>query len=117
VSIPVLYPTNDFAMIATLRVPNSAGVLVALETGTPSAFLAVSDSPTATAADATLVMTPTYTGAGGKWLVAFDASVLTPALLATLYATTTPYVIIAFPNSIRVAVECAYLASKRVQPA
>lgn len=115
-SIPVVYPLNDFAFIATLKVPNSLGVLVALESGTPSAFLAVSDSPTATAADATLVMTPTYTGAGGKWLVAFDASVLTAALLATLYAATTPYVIIAFPNSIRVAVECAYLASKQVQP-
>ena len=115
-SIPVLYPTNDFAMIATLRVPNSAGVLVALETGTPSAFLAVSDSPTATAADATLVMTPTYTGQGGKWLVAFDAAVLTPALLASLFASVTPYIIIAFLNASRVAVECAYLPSKKVTP-
>lgn len=116
-SIPVVYPLNDFAFLATLRVPNAAGVLIPLETGTPSAFLALTDTPTEVAADPTLTMTPTYTGAGGRWLIAFDAAVLTPSLLATLFAATTPYVIVAFPNSIRVAIECAYLASKRVQPA
>lgn len=116
-SIPVLYPLNDFAFIATIKVANSAGVLVPLDTTIGTAFLATSDSPTATAADPSLVMTPTYTGAGGKWLIAFDASVLDAALLASLFATATPYVIIQFPNSVRVAVECAYLASRNVQPA
>jgi hypothetical protein len=116
-SIPVLYPLNDFAFIATVRVANASGALVALETGTPTAFLATSDSPTATAADATLQMTPTYTGTGGKWLVSFDASVLTPALLATLFGSATPYVILQFTGAVRVVVECAYLASRTIDVA
>jgi hypothetical protein len=115
-NIPTLSPLNDLAFLATIRVVNASGSLTALETGSPTAFLALSDSPTATAADVSLVTTPTYTGAGGKWLVSFDAAVLTPALLASLFGSVTPYVIISFPGAIRVAVQCAYLASRVVQP-
>ena len=38
------------------------------------------------------------------------------AMLASLFASVTPYIIIAFPNASRVAVECAYLPSKKVTP-
>jgi hypothetical protein len=115
-SVPVVYPLNDFAFIATIKVANTAGALVPLTTGTPTAFMAISDSPTATAADASLITVPTYTGAGGKWLVAFDAAQLTPTLLATLFGTRAPYVIIQFPNAVRIVVKCAYSPVRTVQP-
>jgi len=113
-SAPALYPLNDFALIATIKIANAVGVLEPLEAGVGTAFLATSHLPTATAADPSLVMTPTYTGAGGKWLVAFDASVLTPTLLASLFGSAQPHVIIQFPSSIRVAIPCTYQAAREI---
>ena len=105
---PQLSPLNDLAFLVTLKVMGPTGSMIPLDTGTASCFLATSNAATATATDPTLVGTMTYTGAGGKWTVAFDAAVLTPALLATHFAAVTPYVIIQLANGIRRAVACQY---------
>lgn len=109
-----LYPLNDLAVRVTLKVVDqTSGKVVPLTDGTVTAFLATSNSPTATAADPTL----TTTGVNlnyGNYLIGFDGSVLTPTLLASLFATVTPYLIIQQPNDIRVYAELAYTPSRPV---
>lgn len=110
-----LYPLNDLAFLVRIKVPVS-GVMTPLASATsPTAFLAVDAGPETAAADATLVTTPTYTGAGGQWEVVFDAAVLTPTLLDQYFADVTPYVIVAFPGIIRIAIPCSYYPSRIVQ--
>jgi hypothetical protein len=109
-----LNPKNDLAFVATIKLANDAGVLTPLTTGSGEAFLATSNDSEATAADASLVGEVLYTGKPGKWLVRFDGSILDSTLLATLFATTTPWCIVQFPNDIRVAVELAYEDAKVV---
>jgi len=116
-SIPILAPLNDCAFVVQIKKVNSAGTMVALDAGSGTAFIADNDAPTATSIDNTLEVTPTYTGANGKWLVEFDAALLLPALLASAFATATPYCIIQFTNGVRIAVELHYQAIKTVQPA
>lgn len=114
---PKLYPLNDCALLVTVRVVNNAGRYVPLEASVaPTAFLATSNEPTATAADLSLVTTPVYTGASGRWLVAFDAADLTPSLLATLFGSTTPFCIVQFTDDVRVAIELDYEAVHAVAP-
>ena len=113
--IPVITPKNDCAFVVTLRLVDDTGRYVNLSTGTLTAFLATSAASTATAADASLVGSVLYTGAGGRWLVRFDASILTPALLASLFETDTPYVIIEGENNVRFAIEAAYADFKLVE--
>ena len=116
--IPGLYPLNDLYFLVTLsQVSSTTGEVSALTTGSPTCFLATSNSPTATAADATLAGTITHVGTAaagnqGTWLVSFDAAALTAALLATHFATVTPYCIINLTGGIRVYVELAYSASR-----
>lgn len=111
---PKLNPKNDLAFVATIRVVNASGNYEPLDEGTPTAFLATSSASTATAADVTLVSTPTFTGKAGKWLVKFESDVLTPALLSSLFAAATPWVVIEFAEGVRVAIECAYEDAKLV---
>lgn len=107
-----LYPSNDLAVKVTLKVVNpQTGQIGPLTGGTVTGFLATSSSPTATAADPSLSVTATEVGSG-VYLVAFDGSVLTPSLLASLFATVTPYLIVQEPNDVRVYAECAYLPSR-----
>lgn len=113
--IPVITPKNDCAFLVTLRLVDDTGRYTNLSTGTLTAFLATSDASTATAADNSLVGSVVYTGAGGRWLVRFDASILTSALLASLFASTTPYIIIEGENNVRFAIEAAYSDTKRVE--
>jgi len=104
-----LNPLNDLAFLVTIKVTDDGGSstpLAANATGT--AFLATSNASTATAADATLVVAPLYTGKPGRFLVRFDATLLTSTLLATLFAAETPWCIVTFPGDIRVAVELMY---------
>lgn len=90
-----LHPLNPLAFVVTMRAMNDAGKLVPVDTGTVTAFLATSDAPTATKADDTLEVEAIYTGAKGEWAVRFPAAILTPTLLATLFADTPPYCILA----------------------
>ena len=79
--MPKLYPLNDFAMFAKIPdISSTTGAITYVETGTVTAFIATSDSPTATAAHASLTMNPGFVDAYNQWLVFFDASVLTPAV-------------------------------------
>lgn len=81
------------------------------DTATVEAFLADSNLPTATAADASLVATCTSIGSG-RWIVEFPGSILDATMLASLFASTTPYAIITADTSVRVAQELAYSASR-----
>lgn len=111
--IPTLSPLNDLALSVVLKdVDPTTGATSLVTTGSVSAFLATSNSPTATVADSTLNATVNYSGAGGKWIVTIDASVLTASLLASLFASATPYMIIVRASGVRVYVELAYLASR-----
>lgn len=111
--IPDLYPLNDLAVsVRLVDIDATTGAESNVTTGTVTAFLATSNGPTATAADATLNATVNYSGAGGWWTVTIDAAVLTAALLDTLFASVTPYLIIRRTNGIRVYVEMAYSASR-----
>lgn len=113
-SIPNLYPHGDLALLVTLKKVNAAGAMVPFEAGTVDVFIANSESSTAVAADVTLVGTATYTGAGGKWKVEVDATVLLPALLASLFAATTPWLIVWAQDAQRIAIELAYSDAKVV---
>lgn len=91
-------------------IANSKVSQAAITTGTMSAFLATSNGPTATAADASLVGTCTHAGTG-HWLVEFDAAILTASLLATHFASATPYCIVSIPNEFRDYVTLTYRSS------
>lgn len=97
-----LYPLNDFAKYVKLRdISSVTGIVSPLTTGTVTAFLSTGNTPSATAADPSLSM-PAVHQSAGKWLVFFDASVLTDALLQTHFANTPPYLIIEYANGFRV---------------
>lgn len=108
-----LYPLNDFAKYLRLPDINSTtGNVGYLTSGSVTAFLSTTNGPTATAADATLVMSPTYVPAKQKWLLYFDASVLTVNLLNTLFASTPPYLIVQYPSGFRVYFAGEYVAER-----
>jgi hypothetical protein len=117
-STPVLSPANDFGLIANLQdFSRTTGVKFPLTTGTVTAFLATSNAADAVAADSSLSMSAVYVGAQvgrhpGDWLVFWDATDLTLALLDPLFAAATPYLIITYPAGIRVFAELAYLPTK-----
>lgn len=114
--IPFLNPKNDLAFVVTLRVVDDTGRYINLSTGTVTAFLSTSADSEAVAADASLVADVIYTGSGGRWLVRFDASLLLPDLLNTLFANAIPYVIVEAANNVRFAIECQFADSKLVEP-
>lgn len=109
-----LSPLNDFSLEWKLKTldmtPGSStlGKLIPLTTGTVSAFLATSNSPTATAADPTLTVVCTHVGSG-KWISSWNADVLTPTLLETLFAAATPYAICVAAGDVRKYAECEYV--------
>jgi hypothetical protein len=114
--MPKLYPLNDFAMYAKIPDINATtGAIEYIETGTVSAFLATSDSPTATAAHVSLTMSPTFVDAVNQWLVFFDASILTPAVLTPLFATVTPYLILQSSTGVRAVVRLTYDLSREAE--
>lgn len=113
-SIPplTLYPLNDFFAKAKLRTLDPAtGVETPLTTGTVTAFLATSSGPAATAADAALSMSPVHLG-DGIWLIFFDATVLTTALLDPLFAAAPPYLIVQQPGGVRVYAPVTYTTAR-----
>ncbi len=107
-----LYPLNDLGLFVKLKDINATtGVVTPLTTGTVTAFLATTNTPAATAADPSLSVSATHIS-NGKWLVFFDAAVLTASLLATHFASNTPYLIMEYANGFRVYHEMAYSASR-----
>lgn len=108
-----LYPANNLWLGVILRtVDPTTGALTPLATGTVVAFLATSNSPTATAADASLNATVSYIGQNGLWLVQFTGAQLDPTLLNTLFSATTPYVIVQQVGTTRIAQQLSYAASR-----
>lgn len=111
-----LYPLNDFIVDFQLKqVDTTTGTASAITSGSVTAFLATSSGPTATAADSTLSVACVY-ATSGKWIASFDAATLTAALLSTLFAAVTPYLIISKASDVRLAVQLAYSASRDVTP-
>lgn len=110
-----LWPLNDLTTIVALQnvavVAGQSAKMVPDLTGPVSAFLALSILPTATVAEASLVATVTHVGKG-NWLIHFDATILLPALLASLFANAVPYIIIVQTNGTRSYVPLVYEASR-----
>lgn len=103
-----LYPLNDLDVLATLKdVDPVTGRVIPLTTGPVTAFISQSNAPTAVPADGALFVNAVNTGRG-KWLISFDAAVLSFTLLDPLFATTTPYLIVEMPGEIRVFAEMIY---------
>lgn len=109
-----LNPSNDLDLQVTLKTVNpTTQAVTPLTSGTVLAFLATSDSPTATAADPTLTTTCTYSSATKKWLVPFEGSALIPSLMASLFGSTPPFCIVtANATDVRVALPGVYVASR-----
>jgi hypothetical protein len=114
---PNLVPLNDFVCTVLVEDVNSGtGVISSVTTGTVTAFIAIDNSPSATAADPSLTQSATYIGGAngfvaGTWLVNFDATVLTASLLNTLFNTATPYLIISRVGAVRRYVTLSYVPS------
>lgn len=109
---PKLYPLNALVFSADLKqVSEETGELEPMTSGTVTGFIANSNSPTATAVDPTLTATCAHVGSG-KWRVEVAGDVLTAALLASAFATATPYLIIQEVGGFRVYVELDYDASR-----
>jgi hypothetical protein len=110
-----LYPLNDLALAVTLKtVDASTGDVSVLTTGTVTGFLATTNTPSATAADPTLVATCNYSTSRSKWIVTIDAAILTVSLLNTHFAAATPYLILQSANNFRGYVTLTYSASRQI---
>jgi hypothetical protein len=111
-SLPELTPLNDFIASVTLTDVDAAGEETPVIAGTVTAVFATSRDSDATAADPTLSTSATYTGAGGVWLIRFDAATLTESLLDTHFASASPYLIVQMTGAVRVWKRCKYVASR-----
>jgi hypothetical protein len=109
-----LYALNDFAKLVKAKVidPDTGAVTDETE-ATVTAFLATSDAPDAIEADASLKVTPCpFVAAKKGFLVFFDRTILTAALLDGLFATTPPVLIIDDGAGWRVAFYGEYLPTR-----
>lgn len=112
-----LVPLNDFACTVLVEdVDPATGLIGPVTSGTVTGFIAADNSPTATEADASLTMSGTYIGgansfAAGTWLFNFDAAILTPTLLNSLFSTATPYFIVQRASGVRRYVALTYVPS------
>lgn len=116
-----LSPLNDLVVTTVIRGPNATtGTYEAVTTGTVTGFLATSDAADATTADASWQVTGTYVGGNddgnggtydaGTWLFHIDAAALTAALLATHFATATPWFIVTRANAMRRTMRLRYVS-------
>jgi hypothetical protein len=118
-----LYPLNTLWRLVTIETVNASdGSTEGATTGTVTAFLAVSNEPDVTTADATLSVAATHVGVAdpaagqwplGTWLITIPASVLTVALLDQLFTTVTPYLIVERTGSDRVYEKLHYHRSRK----
>jgi hypothetical protein len=107
-----LSPENDLTLLATIKQVNpTTGALEPATTGTTQAFIATSNGPTATEADASLVASGTHT-TNGVWLLNFDATTLDFTLLNGLFASATPWLIVTHSSGVRVYAELAYTPAR-----
>lgn len=116
-----LYPLNDLSITVMLAKVNP--VTAAIEPligGTVDHFLSTSTDPAVAApADGTFVGTAVDTGItdpvtqARKWLVQYDAAVLTPALLATKFATLAPYLILKQAGGFWAYIPLKYLNTRK----
>ncbi len=113
-----LFPSNDITLVTPLStVDPTTQQVTPLTSGTVQAFLATSNLPTATAADASLITTCSYSAQTRKWLIPFNGAVLTPSLLDGLFAAnpTACYCIVtANSTDIRAVIELVYVATRPV---
>lgn len=120
----VLAPLNDFdVVVGPLTSVPSTGTKAAITTGSVTGFLATSDDPTATAADAALSASLSYVGTNsdgegktypaGSWLFQLDATVLTADLLSTHFAAARPWLIVKRDNDFRQAFPVTYVRARR----
>lgn len=111
-----LYPKNDFGFEATLwKIDPTTGVK-SLYTGTaPTVFLAVSSSPTAGIADATLTGTAVLKS-NSKWLIFIDGQKLQDVTLldGLFLASGLAYVVLEVTNDIRAALEVNYVKDRLI---
>lgn len=115
-----LTPLNDLDLTILLEDINvTTGTRTAITSGAATGFLSTRPDPDATTADATLSVAgvhvggnPKYTGGpnydSGTWLFHFDASVLTIALLNTLFAQAIPFFIVSRSNAVRKVGQLTY---------
>lgn len=114
---PNLSPLNDLVFTLLIEDVNTGtGVITPVTTGTVTGFLATDNAPTATTADPSLSISGVYIGgangfAAGTWLFNFDATILTAALLNTLFNSATPYLIISRSGAARRYVTLTYTPS------
>jgi hypothetical protein len=108
-----LWPLNDFAKFlkSVKDISPTTGVLSDLTTGTITCFFSTGNLPTSTAADPSLSNTAIHVS-GSKWLVFFDAGVLTADLLDTKFAAAPPFLIVQYPSGFRVYFTGEYVASR-----
>lgn len=110
---PTLYPLNDFSLIAALKTVNATtGKAEKLLTGTVTFFIATSNSPTAAAVNGTLDNLNAVHVGGGNWLFQIDGGLMTPANMASWFATLPPFLIIGKTGDIRAVLPLAYAATK-----
>ena len=77
------------------------------------AFISSGYGPMSTPADVSLDVTATHLNdPAGRWLIFFDATVLTPGLLASLFVEDTPYLIVEQEGGVRAYAEMLYEVSR-----
>jgi hypothetical protein len=116
-----LFPLNDLSIVVNLAKVNPVTAAIEpLTGGTVDHFISTSTDPaTAAPADGTLVGSAVYTGVvdpttqAGRWLVQYDAAVLTPALLATQFATLAPYLILKQAGGFWAYIPLKYVATRK----
>jgi hypothetical protein len=111
-TLPLITPLNDFVASVTIMDVDSAGVETPVTTGTVTAFLATSRASDATAADPSLSVSASYSGADGVWLIRFDAATLTLSLLESLFTPESTYLIVQLAGAVRVWKKLRYLPSR-----
>lgn len=119
-----LNPLNKFSRIVLIQdVDAVTGATDPVVAGTLTGFLATSNDPSATTADPSLTTTGTHIGVSvpdathpyplGTWLITFSATVLTVALLDSLFTTAIPYFIVSYPGIDRVYETLSYKRSRK----
>lgn len=103
-----IYPKNDFDMVVPLKEVID-GKVVNLTEGIVTAFIAITNTTDATAADPDLECEVEYLS-GANWQVTLDASLLTLSLLDGLFGDgTQPWLIVEHENGVRLAFPGEYV--------
>lgn len=124
--LAILAPLNPLTRHVLLETLDASGTRTPVTTGTVTGFLATSDEPDATAADAALVATCAHVGGNeivdgeddlhppGTWQIKFSPATFTVSRLDGLFLDTgdEPYLIITTPND-RVTEKLRYQRSLR----